>query len=162
MKRMMVAGLCGLLLTTSLVRADEAPPRPQPKPGKFVVFVDGRVKTPQLTVPRQMLNDQRRGDAGILHTVMAGMALALAFAGGGLWLVRQRQGGNGAALAVLVCLSALSIGTALWADSAGPPPARATFDGVHVFVVDKGDSVQLTISPADLAKLDPKGLRGGN
>ncbi|MGE3808933.1 MAG: hypothetical protein AB7K24_30075 [Gemmataceae bacterium] len=156
MKKLFVSSALLMLLAAPLVRADVPAPRPQ---GKLVIMVDANTKSPRLVVPKQLLNaDRRRGDAGMLHTMMAGLALALAFTGGGIWMVRQRRGGHGTALAIVACLALLSLGTALWADGAVEPrPAPlASFDNTTVFVVERGDAIQLYISPADLAKLTQK------
>jgi hypothetical protein len=130
---------------------------PSPKPqGKLVVMVDNNARAPRLIVPKNLIGgDGRRGDAGILPTIMAGLALALAFAGSGIWMVRQRKGGHGAVLALVACLAVLSLGTALVADGGVRPPPTpvVTIEGTTVYVVEKGDAIQLVISPADLAKM---------
>lgn len=154
MKRMLT-GACLVLLAASWARADEAPPRPMPPKGKLVVMVDANARTPRLVVPKQMLQaDGRRGDAGMLHTVMAGLALALAFTGGGIWMVRQRKGGNSFALGLVASLAVLALGASLWADFAvNPPKQHAALDNVSIVVVERGDAVQLYLNLPDLAKL---------
>jgi hypothetical protein len=119
-------------------------------------------RSPRLIVPKQFLAaNGKRSDAGsILPTVMSGLALALAFAGSGIWLVRQRRGGGAGALGIVTCLAVLALGASSSADFAPSgrpgPEQRAVFDGTTVFVVDKGDAIQLVISPADLAKMQAK------
>ena len=92
-------------------------------------------------------------------TIVAGLALALAFVSGGLWLVRR--GRARAIAAVVLTLAALTFGaTALFADIAKPPrpvptpvtlalPVDVTFTGkVEIELADKGDDVQLLVKKA--------------
>jgi hypothetical protein len=100
----------------------------------LVVQVDAKAKTARLQVPFNLLFGQpganppgapavppRGADAGRLTvpTLVAGVALTLAFASGGLWLARRRAGRS---LAILLVLSLFAAGTAaVWADL-GPRP----------------------------------------
>ena len=164
MKRMLLVGtVC--LLAVPMARADAAKPGPVPTPngkGKLVVMLDENARSPRLIVPKQFLSpaDNKRSDAGsILPTVMSGLALALAFAGTGIWVVRQRRGGQAAILGVVACLAVLALSASLLADFAPSPRVpeqRAAFDATTIFVVEKGDAIQLFISPADLAKMQVK------
>jgi len=107
--------------------------RPAPIKVKLVVKVDEKAKLPVLQVPLNLALGQQPGgagqalpprgaDAGLrlgVPTVVAGLALTLAFASGGLWLVRR---GSGRYLAILLVLSLFAAGTAaVWADL-GPRP----------------------------------------
>jgi hypothetical protein len=165
MKRMMLlTAVC--VLAVPMARADVAgKPGPAPTPngkGKLVVMLDENARSPRLIVPRQFLApaDNKRSDAGsILPTVMSGLALALAFAGTGIWVVRQRRGGQAATLGLVACLAVLALSASLLADFAPSPRVpeqRAAFDATTIIVVEKGDAIQLFISPADLAKMQAK------
>lgn len=124
--------------------AAPAPPRPEPIPQpvigkggqevKLVVQVDDKAKVARLQVPLNLVfgapnppagpvpSAPRRGaDAGPLGlpTIIAGLALSLALASGGLWLARRRWGRPGAMVLVLSLFAAGS--AAVWADL-GPRP----------------------------------------
>jgi hypothetical protein len=127
-----------------------------PKEVKLAVQVDDKAKTARLQVPLNLMLGRpggfppgafppggipqrgsivpaRRGaDAGrfAAPTMVGGVALALAFGSGGLWLVRRR---GGRYLAMFLALSLFTAGTAaVWADlqqgGRGPigPPQPAT------------------------------------
>jgi len=134
-----------------------APPRPAPLPeaksAKINVVIDERVTEPRLIVPKSMMGEKK---SAMLETptIVAGLALSLAFVSGGIWLVRR--GKARAAAAVMLALAALAFGaTALWADIAKPPPpapkpltlpADVMFTGkVQVEFVEKGDEVTLLV-----------------
>jgi hypothetical protein len=96
---------------------------------KLVVLVDEKAKMPRLQVPVNLLRvptppveaPRRGADAGRLSvpTLVAGLALTLAFSSGGLWLARRRWGRP---LSLLLVLSLFAAGTAaVWADL-GPRP----------------------------------------
>jgi hypothetical protein len=108
--------------------------RPLPIKVKLVVKVDEKSKLPVLQVPINLALGQQGGpggqalppggaDAGRrlgMPTIVAGLALTLAFASGGLWLVRR---GSGRALAIFLVLSLSAVGAAaVWANAAPPPP----------------------------------------
>lgn len=97
---------------------------------QLVVQVDEKAKTARLQVPFNLfgqpaanppgadLPPRRGAEAGQLTvpTMVAGMALTLAFASGGLWLARRRTRRS---LAILLVLSLFAAGTAaVWADLA--------------------------------------------
>jgi hypothetical protein len=141
---LLASTLLSLGLIVSGARGNEAapaPPRPRVPPVagkgiqevKLLVQVDDKAKVARLQVPVNLLSDPppgappappppRRGaDAGALGvpTIVAGLALSLAVASGGLWLVRRRWGRP---LAILVVVSLFAAGTAaVWADL-GPRP----------------------------------------
>lgn len=110
--------------------------RPLPIKVKLVVKVDEKIKLPVLQVPLNLAMGQQAGpggqalppagaDAGRrlgMPTIIAGLALTLAFASGGLWLVRR---GSGRALAILLVLSLFAGGAAaVWANGAPRPLPR--------------------------------------
>ena len=139
--------LLSLCLLTPGARANEAapaPPRPEPIPQpvigkggqevKLVVQVDDKAKVARLQMPLNLvfgtpnppagpapLPLRRGADAGPLGlpTIVAGLALSLAVASGGLWLARRRWGRPAAMLLVLSLFAAGS--AAVWADL-GPRP----------------------------------------
>jgi len=141
----------------------------------FVVEVDEKAKEARLQIPRKLLPNQRaaldneeqdpRTGSGVsrLHTIVAGIALALALTLGGLWMVRQggHFKGHGLAL-VLGALAFLSLGGVVWANAAVPrdiPPAPEKVvlpEGVKgqvvVEVVEKGDAIKLILPPSMLSK----------
>ena len=138
--------LLSLCLLAPGARANEAappPPRPEPIPQpvvgrggrevKLVIQVDDKAKDARLQVPLDLIFGTpnppagpaplpRRGaDAGPLGlpTIIAGLALSLAVASGGLWLARRRWGRPTAMVLVLSLFAAGS--AAVWADL-GPRP----------------------------------------
>lgn len=142
----LLGALLSLCLLVPGVRANEAapaPPRPEPIPQpvlgkggqevKLVVQVDDKAKVARLQVPLNLffgtpnppaglVPPARRGaDAGPLGlpTIIAGLALSLAVASGGLWLARRRWGRPAAMVLVLSLFAAGS--AAVWADL-GPRP----------------------------------------
>ncbi|HEY7425393.1 MAG TPA: hypothetical protein VH682_14275 [Gemmataceae bacterium] len=98
---------------------------------KLVVEVDEKAKLPILQVPLNLAQELqpadgaaaaplvKGADAGLrlrAPTVVAGLAMTLAFASGGLWLLRR---GAGRYLAILVVLSLFAAGTAaVWTNLA--------------------------------------------
>jgi hypothetical protein len=141
-------------------RPSEAPPGPHQV--KLVLEVDDSVKEPRLQIPRALLRlfpaAQPRRGAGAWHlpTVVAGVALTLAFASGGLWLLRRSP--RTAAAALLLALFALG-GAALWANApvfqnapAQAPDVLQLPTGIRLpgkivlEVVDGGDSVKLIVN----------------
>jgi hypothetical protein len=168
---------CAALLTLFLLgavpaaRANEAPPPVRTKPAdpqlvKLVVEVDDDVKEPRLQIPRAFLGaaGERKGadlGPGRVPTIVAGLALTLAFASGGFWLLRRGSSRYFASAVLALSLVALSA-TALWADRlpiVPPKPASPkevgtlalpagiqVSDKIAIEVVDKGDAVKLIIN----------------
>jgi hypothetical protein len=114
--------------------------RPLPVKVKLVVQVKDKIKLPVLQVPINLAMGQQGNPGGGvgeapnpepgrrfgLTTLVAGVALTLAFTSGGLWLVRR---GARRTLAILVLTGLFAAGTAVvWADLAprpgGPRPAK--------------------------------------
>jgi hypothetical protein len=95
-------------------------------PGGFQLPPGGLPGQPRPgTLPFQAPPPSRDANAGRigLPTIVAGLALTLAFASGGLWLVRR---GRGRTAAGLLLVAAFALGaTALWADIPGPGGGRA-------------------------------------
>ncbi len=154
-------GLFLLFGALSPVRGDVAvppPPLPEAKPAKIIILVDERVTAPRFVVPKTLMADKK--GAGLnTTTIVAGLALTLAFVSGGLWLARR--GKARAIVASVVTVAALALGTtALLADLPKPPrppkgpvaltlPADVTFTGkVEVEFVEKGDDVKLLVKQA--------------
>ncbi len=108
--------------------------RPAPVKVKLVVKVDEKAKLPVLQVPINLALG-RQANAGVgqgpeadpesgrrfgLSTVVAGLALTLAFASGGLWLVRS---GSGRKMAIFVVAGLFVAGAAAFADLTPHPAA---------------------------------------
>jgi hypothetical protein len=192
MSRSLRIGLPVLFLLGAMTAAhgnEAAPPRlparerPEVLPrgarrATLTVEVDDRVKEARLQIPANLLPPAapaapaRGADAGPWHlpTVVAGVALTLAFATGGLWLLRRGTTRRVAAGGLLLALFALG-GTALFADIPGPgrgrprPPAPPgplptlllpadvrLSPNIVVEVVEKGDGVKLIVNKAMLGK----------
>jgi hypothetical protein len=143
----------------------------------LTVEVDDRVKEARLQIPANLLPaagaaPARGADAGPWHlpTVVAGVALTLALASGGLWLLRRGTARRVAAGALLLGLFAMG-GAALFADippgrgrpkrppaPPGPLPTLLLPADVRlapeivVEVVEKGDGVKLIVNKAMLGK----------
>jgi hypothetical protein len=173
------------LLAAGEARANEAAPPPPPKPaapaaggqsGNLTLAVDDTAKEPRLQIPRKLLGKEAtaggsRAEVPPLHRVVAGVALTLALALGGLWLARSRDGLSRRRLAaVLVAVALVGAGSAfLWAEPVPepipPPPARSPallLDGVRIQIIDKGDDVKLVVNRDDLARLTGALRRNGH
>jgi hypothetical protein len=145
---------------------------------KLIVKIDEKAKMPRLQIPYDLIFSvqlapnsadappsklpKRGAGAGrsALTTFTAGLAWALAFAAGGLWLVRRRWGRP---LAVLLIMALSTGGTALLWSNAPPPapppakPAEADLpalklpagieltDKLMVRVVPRGDHLTLIV-----------------
>ena len=179
--RRFLAVMCLLLAGPALsLRADfpvspPAPPPPVVKDGTatVVVEVDDNIKEPRLVVPRKFAGTDKqakpdangsRGEAApFWPTIVAGLALALGFACGGLWLVRQRgHVARGTMASLIAAVTLLSVGAAVtWADRAParrPPPQLpksllGQFDKISVETVEQGDQVRLIVNRQQLATL---------
>src|SRR5579884_1319846 len=102
MRRWLPAMTAAVVLTCGLIPAVRAnpvaPPPPPPniqfgaREAKVVVEVDERAKQPRLIIPAPLVTQQRGGAGagfGQMPTVVAGVALTLAFVTGGFWLLRK-------------------------------------------------------------------------
>jgi hypothetical protein len=164
-----LAAVAVLLGTVASARADKGP-RPDPKTiklgardVKLEVVVDDKAKTARLVIPAGLLtDDKRRADAGWpLPTILAGLALTLAFVSGGLWLARRGPARKAAAVVLLLALVAFGT-AALTANPVVRPqpepktitlPAGITVSDKFVLeVVEKGDTVRLIVSSSMVAK----------
>jgi hypothetical protein len=153
----------------AFVRANApAPPPPPPnvqfgaRDAKIVVETDDKAKQPRLVVPATLLGGPPKPGAAPgqaqLPTIMAGVALTLAFVTGGFWLLRK---GPGRSLVLLFALSLVVAGaSAVQADLARPPqttpvklPADVKLSGnqITLEVVPRGDSIKLIV-PKDAVK----------
>jgi hypothetical protein len=107
-----------------------------------------------------------------LHSVIAGLAVAMAVALGGVWMVRTRGRTTGRGLALLISASlCLGISVTAWANVPPPFPKKAppspvetstrletAFTGkVQVRIVSGDGTVQLVLPRSDVAKLAEKG-----
>jgi hypothetical protein len=194
MSRSLRTGLPVLFLLGALTAAhgnEAAPQRPRRPEGErkevlprgarrvsLTVEVDDRVKEARLQIPANLLPPAappaRGADAGPWHlpTVVAGLALTLSLASGGLWLLRRGTTRRVAAGALLLGLFALG-GAALFANAPilnvfeRPPPkppapqAPPTLllpadvrlsPNIVVEVVEKGDGIKLIVNKAMIGK----------
>ena len=171
-----------LLAATVSASADVAPPdKAKIKPPKATPFtapmmIDPNSKTGEakLLIPRSVLEQMRAGldgddshsaafayfNTGGAQTLMAGVFLSLAFAFGGVWLVRSR--GQRRLGPAALCVAALALcgaaATAAYANAGPPPVARSltskiliqdamwygVYGDVKVEVVD-GDQIRLVL-----------------
>lgn len=115
-----VLGLAALALLARPLPARSPMPTPPPR---LVIEVDEQAKVARLVIPSKFVTGRPESvpaappaRSGRLPTVMAGAALALALAFGGLWLVRRRGAGPGIGV-VLVVVAVLGVAaTAAWAN----------------------------------------------
>ncbi len=133
MKRFHVAALVLLtaICSMSAARADiAAPPPPLPVAThkvKLVVLTGDDLKEAHLRIPQNLLpaeKAEKGSEASLLGlpTVIAGLALTLAFVSGGFWLVRRGRGPGRTAAAVVLAPSLFGLGASVvWADIPRPP-----------------------------------------
>jgi hypothetical protein len=161
------------------------PPPPAAKDAKMIVELDPNAKEARLIVPRSVslrrgaldTNDDTRvteaEPAGHNHIVIAGLALALSLACGGLWLVRKNRL-NSTGLALLLVVVAGVAGSAIVLANAPPPtsprplppqPAPVAnlvklFDGkIKIETPAEGDTIKLVVPPDMLAGMAKEGLK---
>jgi hypothetical protein len=165
MKTWSLAALALMLAVAQTSRADV--PAPPPKDPSYPLVIDAQPKAAEarLIIPQKMLG-KMRSDAGQgneneasafapsrLQTIVAGAALAMAIAFGGLWLVRRGPGGTRSLALLVGAVAFLGIGATLWADGViRPAPVNRT-DRVIIEITDKGDDIKLIVNKAKLAKL---------
>lgn len=179
MKRFIVAALA-LFTAVGFIpaaRADIAfPPPPAPistQKVKLVVLTADGVKEAHLRIPQNLLPGATKTEKGsetsvfTTPTVVAGLALTLAFVSGGFWLVRRGRGPGRTAAAVVLALSLAGLGASVvWADLPRPPrrpvvPLPLTLPaGIQVSenmvleIVEKGDTVTLVVDKSMVLKTD--------
>lgn len=161
--------LTGVLILAGPAFADRPAPPVKKDDGAvpLVIQVDMKAQQNKLLIPKEMLG-KLKADAGAepkslakLHTMVAGLSLALALAFGGVWMMKHRGQTGGRALALLVgAVTALLIGGAamVWADVAPrsqpfPVPGPVN-SNVIIEVVEKGTEIKLIITRDQLTKLN--------
>jgi hypothetical protein len=153
----------------------ELPPQPPQPTVPLVIEASDSVKEPRLKIPRKLLGQLRAqadhagpdlavNQAGAsFRTVVAGIALSLSLAAGGLWLVRTRGRARTGTLLLLLALALPGAGGAvLWASPPlgklfGPKPAPSSSEKVIVEIVDEGETLQLTVNRTALTRLVGQG-----
>ena len=111
------------------------------------------------SIPAVINEHQQSPRVGMLSTpIWVGAALALAFAGGGVWLIRGRR----SAALLVVALTLIGFGGTLLLANMTPPrsvkkayPEGLPVEGVAVEFVDEGNSIRLLLPrpvAADLAE----------
>ena len=142
-------------------------PLPSPNAKPFVIEADPNAKEAKLTIPREMLGkmkasaeqgneDEAYASSARTHTIIAGVALTMALAFSGLWLVRRTPGGSRNLALLIGALGFLGISGALYANKAAPKPAIDLTNFVIIEVVDKGDAVKLVVNKDKLSKVPEK------
>lgn len=162
MNRWSIAAAVALLALVQIARADKAPPPPKENAYPLVIEADPKVQEAKLVIPRAMLGKMKAGldeDRGSnlasTNTVIAGAALTLALAFGGLWIVRRGPGAARNTALLVGAVAFFGITGALSADLAVPKlPAKT--DTVIIEVVDKGDEVKLVVNKDKLVKVVEK------
>ena len=183
-RRVNYLALAALLLATTVnALADVAPPDKvktnTPKGSSFNAQMNIRpnlkASEAKLLIPRSVLQQMKAGldgedshsaaatyfNTGGGQTLMAGLFLSLAFAFGGVWLVRSR--GQRRLGPAALCVAALALcgtaATAAYANAGPPPVARSlttkilieqaqwygVYGEVKVEVVDDGDQITLVL-----------------
>ena len=163
----------------SPARADIAFPAPPPpvssQKAKLVVAVDDSVKEAHLRIPQNLLPAAGKTEKGAeasafgLPTVVAGVALTLAFVSGGFWLVRRGRAPASITAAVVLGLSLACLGASVaLADIPRPPrkplppiplplvlPAGVQLsDNIVLDIVPKGEPLTLVVNKSMVLKTD--------
>ena len=178
MKRFHVAALVLLtaICSMSAARADiAAPPPPLPVAThkvKLVVLTGDNLREAHLRIPQNLLpaeKTEKGSEASLLGlpTVIAGLALTLAFVSGGFWLVRRGRGPGRTAAAVVLAASLFGLGASVvWADIPRPPrtahqspvllPAGVQLSENMVVEIlpEKGDVITLVVNKGAVLKTD--------
>jgi hypothetical protein len=160
-----LAALCGLVLLSCCTFADEAPPIAEPKKDLVVEIEVTDTEAPRLIVPEKLLG-QLRAEAKSrvmldrTQTIVAGIAMSLALALGGLWMARRNARGIKTAAAVIApaLLLALFYST-LHADKAAPATDDLRVGGlgnIKIVTVKDGDVIKLQLSRAQLVNTHKK------
>lgn len=178
MKRFLVAAsaLFTAVYFIPAARADLAVPPPPPPVAthkvKLVVLTGDNLKEAHLRIPQNLLpaaKTEKSSETSLLGlpTVIAGLALTLAFVSGGLWLARRGRGPGRATPAVVLALSLFALGASVvWADIPRPPrhapeppiPLPAGIQLSENMVLDilpeKGDTITLVVNKNMVLKTD--------
>lgn len=173
----LAAALILSLAAVSAARADLPPPpngRPAAQQGPRTPGVVAMEIVPvsdpreiRLEIPRRLLNSGQAGAVGVeppvsgsftdLRTVIAGMALSLGLALGGLWLFRTRRRPVSGTVLLLLCAGGLGATLAGGARAnMAPPFARPPLpDPIRLDaplrILDNGTAIRLYIPPSRLA-----------
>jgi len=175
----------GLFLSSgSVARADIAPPLPPAKTAVGIkIEVDENAKASKIIVPNGVFKPPRvrpnfdtpkgelpnESDDGIAdaaprnHLVVAGIAVTLSLAFGGLWFSRRGGRGSARGLALLIAAGAtFGAGAIAWANGAPPPFKKnpvpqafpAAFEGkADIEFVYGQEPVRLILDKASFEKL---------
>jgi len=151
-----------MLFACPAVRADVPVDPPKEPTYPLVIEAYPKVEEARLIIPKQMLGklkaeldqEEKGGIAGTsrMQTIIAGVAMTMALAFSGLWLVRRGPNG-GRHLALLIgAVGFFGIGAAVMADGAVRPDRTPRTDKVVIQITDKGDEVKLIVNKGKLAK----------
>jgi hypothetical protein len=164
MKTWSLAALILVLAVAQTASADVPAPLPKEPTYPLVIEAAPKAQEARIIIPQKMLGKMKAGldhdgsDASVagssrLHTIVAGSALALALAFGGLWLVRRGPTGTRSLALLFGAIAFFGIGATLWADLRPPVPVGNRTDKVIIEITDKGDEVKVIVNRAKLAKL---------
>ncbi|HEV7843369.1 MAG TPA: hypothetical protein VGO69_06710 [Pyrinomonadaceae bacterium] len=191
------AALAGLVLlaTTTLAFADIANPDNRNRSSnsdlkiQMQIATDDKAKEAKLVIPRaiwQQMRAQLDGNNSPsaatsaarffnmtgAQTVMSGIFLSLAFAFGGVWLVRSRKGAERTARAVALCVALLLVGgvtAGVAYANAGPPPVARSltskilipelqwwgaYGEVKIEIVEEGNEIKLILPRREITDKD--------
>jgi hypothetical protein len=183
-----------LMAMTALAFADIANPDNRNRSSKsdlkiqMQIATDDKLKEARLVIPRaifQQMSAQLDGNSSPqaattarffsmtgAQTVMSGIFLSLAFAFGGVWLVRSRKGAERTARAVALTVALLLVGgvtAGVAYANAGPPPVARSltskiliqelqwwgaYGEVKVEIVEEGNEIKLVLPRRELTDKD--------
>jgi hypothetical protein len=183
-----------LLATAALCFADIAKPDNRNRTSKsdlkiqMQIATDDKMKEARLIIPRSIfqqmsaqLDDNNSPSAATTarffnmtgaQTVISGIFLSLAFAFGGVWLVRSRQGAERTARAVALSVALLLVGgitaSVAYANAGPPPVARSltskiliqelqwwgAYGEVKVEIVEEGNEIRLVLPRQNITDKD--------
>jgi hypothetical protein len=161
MRHVLLAAMCGLLLTTYAVPADEAPPLVEPKKDIVIDIEVTDGGTPRLIVPEKFmeqlkLESKSRVMLDRTQTIVAGVAMSLAIALGGLWMARKnsRTVKTLVVVAAPMALIAMLYSTSYADKAVSPAPSvkLGTLGNITVMKVKEGDVIKLQVGRDDLLK----------
>jgi hypothetical protein len=157
----------------NFARPPQPLPLPEAKPAKLVVVIDERVAKPRLIIPKTLMGEKKSASLDTT-TIIAGLALSLAFISGGVWL--SRRGKARSVAAAVLSLSALTFGaTTLFAQNINGnynfnnggqtrpaivtpvmlPATLVVTEKIQVEYVEQGDEIKLLVSK-DMVKNEAK------